>query len=336
MPPHSGDLEAREVLRRYTPLGPVTALIPQGSGGGFSGARIWRVETIANCYCLKLWPAGPTTPSRLGAIHDLMNQAVAAGLTFVPCVVRTVDGLTWVPHAGRLWDLCSWMPGQADFCDRPSPLRLASAGTALAQLHAAWARVSCRPGPLPAVERRRTRLGEWNNLLCSGWRPVFSSGAADPVRPWAEQAWRLLHDCPERVASLLEPWTNVALPLHACLCDIWHDNVLFERDRVTGLIDYGSVKTDHVAVDLARLLGSLAGEESELRAAGLEAYRRIRPLSLQEEALVAVLDETGLILAAMNWLVWLYHEQRTFENRAAVARRLAGLVNRLATRFGGA
>jgi homoserine kinase type II len=119
------------------------------------------------------------------------------------------------------------------------------------------------------------------------------------------------------------------VPLQPCLGDLWHDHVLFDGDTVTGLIDYGAARLDHVAVDLARLLGSLAGDESNLRAAGLTAYRRVRPLSPDEEALVTVLDRTGTILGAANWLLWLYREGRVFEDREGVARRLAALVERI-------
>ncbi len=98
---------------------------------------------------------------------------------------------------------------------------------------------------------------------------------------------------------------------------------------VTGLIDYGGVKLDHVAVDLARLLGSMVGDDFGLRAAGLQAYSRIRPLSLEEENLVHLLDETGTLLGAANWLKWLYREGKTFEDRNAVAGRLADLVKRI-------
>jgi Ser/Thr protein kinase RdoA (MazF antagonist) len=122
---------------------------------------------------------------------------------------------------------------------------------------------------------------------------------------------------------------NRALPLQSCLCDVWHDHVLFEGDTVTGLVDFGGVKTDHVAVDLARLLGSLVEDRAELRAAGLEAYRRIRPLSLLEEELISVLDETGTLVGLMTWLKWLYVDIRPFENRASAARRVQALVDRV-------
>jgi Ser/Thr protein kinase RdoA (MazF antagonist) len=144
------------------------------------------------------------------------------------------------------------------------------------------------------------------------------------------RAWNALQGQVERVPAQLAPWTARPFPIQACLCDIWRANVLFEGETVSGIIDYGGVKYDHVAVDLARLLGSMVEDNAALRVLGLEAYRSIRPLSPGEEELTTALDKTGTLLAAANWLRWLYQEQeRFFEDRAAVAGRLAALVQRI-------
>jgi homoserine kinase type II len=117
---------------------------------------------------------------------------------------------------------------------------------------------------------------------------------------------------------------------------VWHDHVLFEGEIVSGLVDYGSVKRDHVSVDLARLLGSLLGECRSLSSFGLAqsglweealmAYREVHPLSDGALELVQVLDRTGTVLGLTNWLRWLYREGRTFDDYTAVARRMEGLL----------
>jgi Ser/Thr protein kinase RdoA (MazF antagonist) len=134
-----------------------------------------------------------------------------------------------------------------------------------------------------------------------------------------------------KLPAMLAPWEERKVPVQPCHCDLWHDHVHFEHDEVVALLDYGSVKTDHVAVDLARLLGSLAGDDQALWAAGLSGYRMVRSLSAEEESLVHVLDRTGTLLALATWLKWLYYEARSFPDRQAVARRLAGLVDRVAS-----
>jgi homoserine kinase type II len=253
------------------------------------------------------------------------------GLSFVPAVFPTLCGITWIEHSGRLWDLTTWLPGSADFHKRPTLTRVKAACAALARLHTAWAPRECRFEPCPAIERRAVRYQDWLRAGQSGWRPGLDCGTNDPVNAWARRAWHLLLRWGDDIPRRLIPWANRDLPLQPCLCDVWHDHVLFEGDRVTGMVDYGSVKRDHVAVDLARLLGSLVGDDAAFWDAGLRAYTRCRPLSEEEIALVTLLDFTGTLLGAANWLLWLYRDQRRFEDRAAVAGRLAALVQRIET-----
>ncbi len=98
---------------------------------------------------------------------------------------------------------------------------------------------------------------------------------------------------------------------------------------MSGIIDYGSIKIDHPAVDLARLLGSLVRDDPGGWEIGLEAYTSLRSLTNDEWALAHALDQTGVIMAAANWLKWLYHEGREFEDRQLVAQRLTMLVDRM-------
>jgi Ser/Thr protein kinase RdoA (MazF antagonist) len=86
---------------------------------------------------------------------------------------------------------------------------------------------------------------------------------------------------------------------------------------------------DHVAVDLARLLGSMVGDDATMRFAGLRGYTNVRSLSEEEVALIAVLDKTGAILGIANWLLWLCDETKRFEDLDGVARRLDVLVTRI-------
>jgi len=316
-------------VQRFPAVSKNAQLIALGNRGGFSGARLWHVETPGEAFCLKAWPPQAPSVQRLARIHQLMHSARASGLSFVPALLQSDRGTTWTEHEGRLWDLTTWMPGQADFRAVPTASRLEAACIAVAQLHAVWARATPQIGVCPAIRRRLERVREWLTLVKSGWQPRWEDRLDDPVRHWAERAWICLTGGMESLPTVLGPWSERRMPLHPCLCDIWHDHLLFQGEVVAGIIDYGAVKTDHVAVDLARLLGSLVGDEKKLRAAGLSAYRRVRPLSWEEETLVDFLDESGTWIGLANWLEWLYREKRVFEDRQAVAGRLADLVLRV-------
>jgi peptide-methionine (R)-S-oxide reductase len=320
---------ARVVLGQYPVPGPGAHLVFLGNAGGFSGARLWRVETGSGRYCLRAWPARETTEKQLPLIHGWMKRATACGLGFVPTVMCSSSGRTSVEYGGRHWEVTTWMPGEADFRRKRSLVRLEGACMALARLHRCWAGIGEARGPCSAVERRLERVQAWSDLIASGWQPLQGIAQGDPIRPWVERAWPIVRKRIDEVPVQLAFWRERSVALQPCLCDVWHDHVLFTEDEVTGLIDYASAKVDHVAVDLGRLLGSLIQDDTEARTAGLKAYARVSPLTPAEEELVIVLDRTGTVLGAANWLMWLYKEKRPFDDQAAVASRLRELVERL-------
>ena len=163
---------AAEVLRQYPrPLWSGTPQ-PLGNRGGFSGARLWRLDGPAGPLCLRAWPAG-FSPQRLDFIHHCMDHVRTAGLAFVPPPVsHTARSTTTVEHAGRLWELQEWLPGEADYHRDPSREKLRAALTVLARLHVCWQNVlPPANGPCPAVARRLNIVREWRELVQSGWRP---------------------------------------------------------------------------------------------------------------------------------------------------------------------
>jgi Ser/Thr protein kinase RdoA (MazF antagonist) len=326
MSPSSLEAVAHEVLRSFPQVSAAASVRSLGNHGGFSGAQLFYVQDGGGSFCLRAWPAGMAV-ERLTFIHTLMQSASEAGLEFVPRLRQSGQGSA-LERAGRLWELTAWMPGRADFRERPTVPRLEAACLALARLHAAWAHHHPCQGPCAGINRRRQRAAEWKELRRTGWTLRFAPDEDPSLRHWAERAWQAVDRRIERVDGLA-PWQDLTQPLHPCLCDVWHDHVLFQDEAVSGLIDYGAIKTDHVSVDLARLLGSLVGDDSAMWEIGLSAYGRVRRLSPEEVALSRVLDETGTLLGAATWLLWLYGDRKPFADRSAVARHLAPIVERI-------
>ena len=86
---------------------------------------------------------------------------------------------------------------------------------------------------------------------------------------------------------------------------------------------------DTPATDVARLLGSLVGDDASGWQAGLTAYSTVRPLSIQNREAIPALDVAGTILAGCNWIRWIYVDNRQFDDRPLIIERVARLLDRL-------
>jgi aminoglycoside phosphotransferase (APT) family kinase protein len=306
-----------EVLARYGPAIAGLRWVPVE--GGFSGALVWRGDDFA----LKAYPPH-VTPEHVAQVHGWMRKA--AHLPFVPAVVPTTSHATLATHAGRVWEVVGWMPGEPGLS---SSNRVTNAVAALAQLHRAWEPSPQALAPCPAVRRRIDLLGrsptsphrqrpEWRSTTSSATQvsgqdtaAVLQFRAADAVTRLAPHA-----------ARALAPHADRLVPVQPCLCDVHAEHLLFTGDCVTGVIDFGATKTDHVAVDLARLLGSADIDESNFFRGVSEYQARAR--GRVEPAFVRLLDYTGVVCARSAWAA------RPAEVLVSprVRERLAGLLAR--------
>lgn len=337
-------LELSYVLNCY-PVGTGPSKIePLGAAGGLSGARFWRISGSQGLCVLRRWPSEHPAAEQLQRIHDVLRHASRNGVAFLPLPVVAHDGRSFVSHAGHLWELAPWLPGAADYDVSPSPAKLRNAMAALAKFHVATEdcdlsvgrqadsvanTLSARTGPCPGIVRRLERL---RDLDAGGIEVLARAIAAADWPELARSAQPFVELLPSAVPlaiGLLAPLAEVTLALQPCLRDVWHDHVLFVGNEVTGLIDFGALAIDAPIVDVARLLGSLAGDDADAWQRGLEAYRAIRPLTAVEVRAVAALDASGTVLAGCNWIRWIFTEHRQFENRRQVERRLELLLDRL-------
>jgi aminoglycoside phosphotransferase (APT) family kinase protein len=295
--------------------------------GGFSGAGVYAgfVSGLASpVFCIKSYPPDSRIPERLDWIHAQIRRA--ADLGFVPRLFPAQSGGTIVRCGGRIWELTEWKPGTADFRDRPTAARLANACRAVAELHREWQPVEPTIAPFPGFARRLALLRVWTAGVPTA--PGPEAGGSPAVREVVARARSVLPKWVAWAVRELAAWAGRPVPVHPCLCDIHHDHVLFTGDVVTGVIDYAAMKVDHPAVDLARLLGDLVPDDPDRTAAGLAAYRAAGGSAHVTAELVELLDRTGTVCAAANWLMRL--------NRSApagAAERLERIVRRLEREF---
>ncbi len=280
---------------------------------GFSGAKVFRVESDSGPLCLKQWPTARPPSERLRELHRFLKFLHQRGVSEVAVPLESREGLTLVEVEGRLWQLEPWKPGTADFLAQPGDQRLRNAMHALARLHLAaaeyaataagreWFYQSEADGS-PAVTERvamlRRRDAEWLQV-------VVASGAkrwGPPVRSLLEEPLRYYTWTAPTIAAELASLQTTTFRLHPCLRDVWDAHVLFTGDEVTGIIDPGAARSENVASDLSRLLGSFLASDRPRWEFALGAYAEVRPLSPDERRLVRGLDRSGVVLSGLTWI----------------------------------
>jgi Ser/Thr protein kinase RdoA (MazF antagonist) len=321
---------------------------------GFSGASVLRVSLQENLhgseveFCLRGWPPDSLQRERLLGLHRLLEHIYKSGVKQVPVPVKSKFGTTLYAEASQFWQLEPWMPGRADFSSDPSDARLRNAMTVLAQWHEAAARFEPRASEAnwfksvaaetsPTVEDRLGRIERYYTQDARSLRATL--GQTTSLGSWGDDFSELIQlsrrildafdQSVEAIGSELQSYRDVKFRLHPCLRDVWHDHVLFEGERVTGLIDPNAAKTETPATDLARLLGSFLGDDSDRWQVALAAYRSVRPLSEREAKVARVIDRSTVLLSGMTWLERLFVHQENYASPRRILDRLQQIVARL-------
>lgn len=321
------DPAIRDVLSEYAPEVVEATWKPLGNAGGFSGAHIWRGETArGHSLCLRAWPTGKTREDHLRLIHQAQNLCK---LPFVPRLWRTRNKDCYVRRGEQFWEVSDWMPGHAGFHLQPSDERLFAAMRALAAIHESLQHAEARVGPCPGVERIIAGFRAWRDLVQSGWKPDFRLPYPYEIHERGRRAWNILLGGALTAEYSLHGWAERPVPIQLCLCDVWHDHILYTGNEVTGLIDFGAVKIDCVAVDLARLLGSLIPDETERMNRALAVWSALRPAPRTVLELVPVIDRAQVAVGLANWVRWIYLDKRPFSDERQVVRRMDALLRRV-------
>jgi homoserine kinase type II len=172
-------------------------------------------------------------PADLPFFLGLMDHLAARG---VPCPIP-VHG-----HDGEaLRSLCGRRAAVVSFLEGASPRRVQAAhcaalGTALAGLHLAGAGFG---------------MSRPNSLSVGGWRPLFEACRAD-----ADRVLPGLEDEIDRELRQIEDQWPHDLPRGVIHADLFPDNVFFQGERLTGIIDFYFACVDIIAYDLAICLNA--------------------------------------------------------------------------------
>jgi len=336
--PHDGPgpVDSRfSVLNRWK-LRPLCA--PHAIAGGFSGAFVFRIECGEGLFAMRGWPVG-ADQRRLNSLHLILVHVAESGVP-VAVPLRGVDGLRLQWHAERWWQIEPWLSGEANYRSSPTRAKLNAAMTALAGFHAAASTFEGVEkhdewfggrtfGVAPSVRDRRQLVEQ--RLLNDGTtalRHRISRSDAGSFIDLAEKVLFHVDLLKDTIYRELRRGESLEVPLLPVLRDVWHDHVLFTGDRVTGLIDPAACRRDTVATDLSRLLGSFCGDDREQWQDAITSYARHRPLDENELNLIPILDRSGVLLSATNWLRRHYVDNVDC-NTPAVVARIHELVERL-------
>ncbi|RMD90507.1 MAG: homoserine kinase [Alphaproteobacteria bacterium] len=231
----------------------------------------YRLETTTGRHVLTLFER--RTPEDALPFVIALLEHLADKSAPVPRPIPDREGRCLSRLCGRPALIVSFLDGRA--VDRPDVTHCRAAGVALARLHVAAADFAARRA---------------NPFGIAGWRPLLEA-----CREVAHDRRDLLL-C-DRVAAALamlpEDWPP-SLPRGTCHADLFPDNVFFDGDRVSGIIDFYFAATDALAYDLAIALAAW-GFDAENRwdrrraAAMIEGYEEIRPLASAERDRLPVL-----------------------------------------------
>jgi Ser/Thr protein kinase RdoA (MazF antagonist) len=289
---------------------------------------------------VRAWPEKGLSWDRLRGLHRLLEHVHRHGITQVAVPVATREGRTLVACENRYWQLEPWMPGAADFSRHPTDARLSAALRCLAGWHQAAATFvpraaeqrwffSAAAASSSGIAERIEQIDSWTPARCERLRTELARAEWAEFCKIGQRVWQLfLHSAPA-IRAELQAARDRRLRVQPCLRDVWHDHLLFTADEVTGLIDPGSCRTENVAADLARLLGSLLGDDRQRRAFAIDVYRQCHPLTFDELALIELFDRSQVLLGGMTWLDWQLLQGRHFSNRPAVIARLEQIRERL-------
>jgi Ser/Thr protein kinase RdoA (MazF antagonist) len=340
---HDMNHPADTLAALYPDLGARGPIEP-AAASGFSGAAVWRIESVGGPMALRCWPEAGSDRARLRGLHRLLAHAFGRGATRLAVPVPNRHGETVSEHGGRLWQLEPWMPGAADFRSNPSPIRLTHAMHCLTDFHRAASDFACRPAEAtwftasgadvcPTVANRLNFLTECRAGEREQLRAVLGGAPHEPFDELARETVSLFDRLVDSVGVELAEAAHKLVPLRPCLRDVWHDHVLFTGDEVTGLIDPSACRCDCVATDIARLLDSLLGDDPPRWRSAIDTYRGRFPITPAEESLIPTLDRSGVLLSGMNWLRKRYltggitaDDPRVIDRLERIVRRLRAMV----------
>jgi homoserine kinase type II len=229
--------ELKRVLGRY-PLGELRDA--RRAEQGFVNEN-WIVETARGRYFLKRRHPRLRRPDLILAQHELIGRLQRAGFP-APTVVPTISGDTVLLLGGELYDIQEYIEGEPYDHERLAHLEEAALTLGRYHIHVEGfaPQALCPLGELysPPIMRR----------ILSG---LTAAWQLDRDPDLAETAQRLEAHAADLAGRFAE---HRALPYLIIHGDYYAGNLLFESDRIIGVVDYDKARWQPRVVELAEAL----------------------------------------------------------------------------------
>lgn len=304
-------------------------------GGGFSSASVFRIEDdLRQLYALRRIPvtAADTTESLTGRIRDIQNLLTGIHQneeTIIPRQIKPIrnassqrgmefrtrlqPGDTTVLHDAAVWQMESWLDG-CPITGIPNENQLISASAALHRFHGlarkqglgshtpAW--LKCRISVSPGVLRRIDIVNQLQNGLLQMLDKTCRRDPDVNVRMMSERLCPVIGSHLKWLRKSLLDLAGERYELQPVIRDLWRAHVLFRGDAVSGLIDFSAMATDHVALDMTRLLRSWFRSDTKgmSSAIGLFLANRQEASGREIRPLLIALDAASVLLSPVTWL----------------------------------
>lgn len=225
-------------------------------------------------------------PADLPFFLELLTYLAEKG---VPCPlpVKATDGKVIQEVAGRPAAMVSFLEGQS--VKKPAAVHCGAVGEHLALMH------------LASNGYAHSRA---NSLSLAGWKDIWAKIQKPAAEAWPEA----IPFVEEAMARLEKAWPQ-HLPKGIIHADLFPDNVFFEGDVLSGLIDFYFACNDLFAYDLAICLNAWCFENNRefnitKSQRMLEAYVAKRPLNAEERDAFPIL----CLGASMRFLMTRMHD----------------------------
>ena len=201
----------------------------------------WAVDTLQGSYVLRRRHPRLCDREAIAAQHALIAHLRSAGFP-APTIVPTRAGGTFLELDGEVYELQARVPGQVR--DQLEPSHRAAAARTLAHYH-----LSVAGFDAPALHRPRERYlpSSLVSIFAScvaGWEGGLPSGAIDLV---ARLRWHV-RDLSVRLCGLEG---LASLVVHG---DYYTENLIFDGQRIVGVVDYDEAHWAWRAIEVAEAL----------------------------------------------------------------------------------